>query len=238
MRKYTVFLGGYGSGKSELAINFALRYANEGGCILVDMDLANPYFRSSDEKELMAKAGIQLISPSHTIRGAELVNFTAQIFSVFDDGDENVILDVGGDAAGSLSLGRLIEYFGRVPKDNLSVLFVINPMRPRMETPEAILRVMQDVQNSSRLTIIGLINNSNLADETTVKELVVGYELVRNVSMISGIPVYATVGLTEPLKEFLENDSLDKRYIGKAIEINTNMRRTWKEFVKRGFGKF
>ena len=46
--KYLVLTGNYGSGKTELALNLALRFSEQYRTTLVDLDIVNPYFRSGE----------------------------------------------------------------------------------------------------------------------------------------------------------------------------------------------
>ena len=44
-----VLVGNYGSGKTEISLNLALKLARRGEKVtLVDLDIVNPYFRSSE----------------------------------------------------------------------------------------------------------------------------------------------------------------------------------------------
>ena len=50
-----VIVGNYGSGKSEVAVNLALHHRRRGcGVRIADLDLVNPYFRSSEAERQMA----------------------------------------------------------------------------------------------------------------------------------------------------------------------------------------
>ena len=48
MKKIYVMIGNYGSGKSELALNFAFKAAETGKTELIDLDLVNTYFRLTE----------------------------------------------------------------------------------------------------------------------------------------------------------------------------------------------
>lgn len=56
MKKINIITGHYGSGKTTIALNTALRLAqNNKKVSIVDLDIVNPYFRTSDFPELLKK---------------------------------------------------------------------------------------------------------------------------------------------------------------------------------------
>ena len=48
MKRFVIFAGNYGSGKTELSLNTAMGLSEKGRTVLVDMDIVNPYFRSAE----------------------------------------------------------------------------------------------------------------------------------------------------------------------------------------------
>lgn len=62
-RRITLFAGHYGSGKTNLAVNYALMRRLEGNKVTIaDLDIVNPYFRTKDSKAELVSAGIRVIS--------------------------------------------------------------------------------------------------------------------------------------------------------------------------------
>jgi len=237
MKEYFVFMGGFGSGKSELAINLALQKATEGACTLVDMDVVNPYFRSTERNDVLSKAGVRLIAPPFAMHKIEIMSLSGEIFAAFVQPDGTAIFDAGGNSVGAISLGQYQPQFNAIPPEDLHVLLVVNPMRPLAETAQKAYELMQDIQRTSRLQVNGLINNANLVDETTEEELHVGYDVVRELSEMTGIPVYATAGAADMLEKFLayaKEKGLDEKYIGRPMPIGIQMHRTWNKFLKEG----
>mgnify|MGYP003240578704 FL=1 len=48
-----IFTGHFGSGKTEVALNFALQEKKKGeDVVIVDLDIVNPYFRTNDFQSL------------------------------------------------------------------------------------------------------------------------------------------------------------------------------------------
>ena len=101
MKEYWILTGSFGSGKSELALNLALDKVKEGPCTLVDLDVINPYFRTSKRGDVLEPAGVKLIMPPFALEKIEIMSLSAQVYSVFAPGEGTVIFDIGGDDVGS-----------------------------------------------------------------------------------------------------------------------------------------
>ena len=231
MKKMYVLIGNYGSGKTELAINFALRAAETGRTELLDLDMVNTYFRLT-EPGIMAKIKeIRLVSPNFTNSSVETLSLPAEVQSAFAMDWDTVVFDVGGDAAGSTALGRYHQDFMELEEGQLEVLNVINIRRPLSGTVERIIRIQNEMQIHSRLKITGMINNTNLSVATTAAELRDGYEMIREVSEKTGIPVAYTSGKKEFLDAFLA-EGHDPEYIGTPVPIDVYMKRDWDSWVK------
>ena len=230
--KHTIVLiGHFGSGKSEIAINFALEAIKTQPTVLIDLDMVNPYFRSSDIENELKEQGIDIIKPNFAGTCIESLSLPADIFSVFIDSHEKVIFDVGGDMTGAIALGQYKRYFEML--DNLEVLFVINTKRALSATVEENIAQLQKIEAASRLKITGLVNNTNLSNESTAEILSEGYEIVKDVSKELGIPVKYTVGEPEVLDEFLKNYEHEKEYIGTPYPITRYMQRDWDRFIEK-----
>ena len=237
MKRYYVLIGNFGSGKTEISINLAMKAAKTESAVLVDLDIVNPYFRSAERRKELNKAGISLLHPVFAMSSVDIPALPPDIYSVFVDSHTTVIFDVGGDPAGATALGQYKANFSKIPKEALQVLFVINPRRPLSSTPELVLDMLHRIKFRSRLEITGLINNSNLAAESSVEELLDGYKMLKAVSLETGIPVAFTTGLKQPLEGFLKialETGLDSRYIGTPMEIEIFMHRDWDRFTEFG----
>jgi len=81
-----IFSGHFGSGKTEIAINYALKLKNEGKNVCIaDLDIINPYFCTRDEEKLLMENGIRLIATPKEVSDAELGTIPLDINSIFDD---------------------------------------------------------------------------------------------------------------------------------------------------------
>jgi hypothetical protein len=203
MKKVIVLIGNYGSGKTELALNFAFRAAETGRTELLDLDMVNTYFRLTERGKMVRQKEIRLVSPNYACSGVETLSLPAEVASAFDLDWDTVVFDVGGDAVGSTALGRYHSDFMDIEPENLQVLNVVNIRRPLAGTVEKVMRLQEDMQVHSRLNITGMINNTNLANMTGPDDLRDGYEIIREVSEKTGIPVAYTTGRKELLDQFL-----------------------------------
>jgi hypothetical protein len=231
-KKMYVLIGNYGSGKTELALNFAIGAAARGERTeLLDLDMVNTYFRLTEPGRLMRMKDIRVVSPNFTNSSVETLSLPAEVQSAFAMDWDTVVFDVGGDAVGSTALGRYHQDFEALDPANLEVLNVVNIRRPLSGTVEKIIRLQEEMEVHSRLKITGMINNTNLAQVTTPEELRDGYEMIRQVSEKTRVPVLYTSGKKAMLDLFLA-EGHDPRYIGTPFPIDTYMARDWESWVR------
>ena len=84
MKNVKVLIGNYGSGKSELALNFAIRAAARGDRTeLLDLDMVNTYFRLTERGKLVEQKEIRLVSPNFACSGIETLSLPAEVSSAF-----------------------------------------------------------------------------------------------------------------------------------------------------------
>ena len=164
--RFLVVTGNYGSGKTEISLNLALKASDEGKTTLVDLDIVNPYFRSGEKADELKKAGIRVLMPTYAMTTVDIPALPAEIQSVFEVPSDRVIFDVGGDDTGAAALGRYYPSFMKHREDTLAAL-VVNCMRPLTMEDADILDLAERIRKRGRLEIDILINNTNLADETT-----------------------------------------------------------------------
>lgn len=199
-KRFLVLVGNYGSGKTELALNLALDSARKGNTTLVDLDIVNPYFRSGEKAEMLREAGVRVLMPTFALSTVDIPALPAEIQSVFELPSDRVIFDVGGDDTGAAALGRYAPSFVR-ERGNTHVALVVNCMRVLTQTPEDVAELAQRIQARGRLQIDSIINNANLAQETTAEMLQAGDALVRQAAALCGIQQIATSGKAELLAQ-------------------------------------
>lgn len=163
--RVVIFTGGYGSGKTEVAVNYALALKSSGKQVaLVDLDIVNPYFRSREARQLLESAGVRVVAPRAMYSSSDVPALPPEIHHVLRSNDTFVVLDVGGDDVGARALGR---FAGRIPAD-AQMLLVVNPVRPFQADVEALLSLTEKIEAASRISITGVVANTNLLHETTI----------------------------------------------------------------------
>ena len=216
-----VLVGNYGSGKTEISLNLALKLARRGEKVtLVDLDIVNPYFRSSERTELLEKEGVKVYAPSFAMSTVDVPSLPADIQAVFADKSRRVIFDVGGDDTGAAALGQYKPYFDQ---DDVEVLFVVNAFRPLSGDADSVCDLMLRVAGRSRLSPTAVINNANVAWETEESDLVRGEELLREVSTRMNLPI----GYLCAKQDIL--DKLPDHLSGERIAIDILIRPEWME---------
>jgi len=197
---YLVLTGNYGSGKTEIALNLALESAKKMKTTLVDLDIVNPYFRSGEKADELRNAGVRTLMPTYAMTTVDIPALPAEIQSVFEVPSDRVIFDVGGDDTGAAALGRYYPSF-TAKRNQTKMILVINCMRPLTRQKDEILDLALRIRNRGRLKIDLLINNTNLADETTPEMVEEGEKTVLECAeMLDGIPVI-TAGKPEVLEK-------------------------------------
>ncbi|HZJ56691.1 MAG TPA: ATP-binding protein [Clostridia bacterium] len=195
--RIAIFTGHFGSGKTELAINYSIAAATEGKkTVVVDLDIVNPFFRSSEKRDVLEEQGIKVISPNFAGTGIDIPSLSAQIYSVFQTRDHKIIFDVGGDDIGATALGSFYPYF---KQDDYRVYYVINIRRPLSNNEQDIMDMLESIETNSRLGVTHLINNSNISYETTIRDLIDGQAVVEGISKVTGKPIAYISGTEEVL---------------------------------------
>ena len=225
MKRINIFVGNYGSGKTEISLNTALKLNKLGKrVILADIDIVKPYFRSSEHKDMLEQKGIMVMMPPGANTNVDLPSLPVDIYSAFD-GDQCVVIDCGGDPAGATALGSLRHKIQANEKD-VSIYFVLNARRPLQASANETIEMLTSIEYVSKLKVGGIINNTNLANETTVEDLIFGNEIAKQVSEKTGIKISYVSGTGEIIDEFL---SRYPEFDGKAIKLELLMRPYWQQ---------
>ena len=195
-KRLTLFAGHYGSGKTNIAVNYALHLAAEGKKVCIaDLDIVNPYFRTKDSAKELEAAGVHLISPQFANSNVDLPALPAEAYRLVTDRSTYGIMDIGGDDRGAYALGRYVP--GILEENNYRMIFVANASRPLTRTPEDALEVMREIEAACGLKFTDLINNTNLGDLTTAETVLASRGYMEKLSELSGLPVFATTAKTD-----------------------------------------
>ncbi len=210
-RRFVVLVGNYGSGKTEAALNLAMASAKSMSTTLVDLDIVNPYFRSGEKAEMLRQAGIRVLMPTFALTTVDIPALPAEIQSVFETPSQRVIFDVGGDDTGAAALGRYAPSFARYREETQTAL-VVNCMRPLTQTAEDVAELAERIMARARMRVDMLINNTNLADQTTREQLLRGEETVRAAAWLLGVPRVISLGLESVVAGMPDSAAL-RRYM-------------------------
>lgn len=184
----TLFAGHYGSGKTNIAVNYALMLAGEGKKVCIgDLDIVNPYFRTKDSWELLKAANIDLISPQYANTNVDLPALPAEAYRLVQDRQTYAVADIGGDDRGAYALGRYVPAIKQ--EQDYRMIFVANFCRPLTRTPEDALEVMGEIEAACGLSFTHIVNNTNLGPETTGQTLLDSADYVNQLSQLSGLPI-------------------------------------------------
>lgn len=189
-KKVTLFSGHYGSGKTNLAVNYALMRRLEGNNVTIaDLDIVNPYFRTKDSKAELVSAGIRVISSIYANSNLDIPALPKEIYGCIENKDSLAVLDIGGDDRGAYALGR---YTPSILKENdYENIFVVNFYRPLTKTAHEAFDVMKEIEGVCGIPFTGIINNSNIGWDTSPEDVLETEERTNKLCSISKLPLLA-----------------------------------------------
>lgn len=214
-KRITLFCGHYGSGKTNLAVNFALSLARSGKPVtLADIDIVNPYFRSKDSEAELSAAGVEVISLPFANSNVDLPSLPSAVYGVVERRDRFAVLDIGGDDRGAYALGRFSPMI--LAENDFDMLYVANFYRPLTRTAEEALGVMREISAVCAVPFTGVVNNSNLGEETAAADVRATFFEAERLSALSGLPVKFTSVKADLAPAFPEADvyplTLQRKY--------------------------
>lgn len=203
MKRITLFAGHYGSGKTNIAVNYAKFIKSQGIDVsIIDLDIVNPYFRTKDSEDDLKRHGIPIVSSEYANTNLDAPALPKEIYSEIADKSKHLVIDVGGDDRGAVALGRFAP---DITDDNdFEMLFVANFYRPLTVNACQALEVMREIELAGHIPFTGIIHNSNIGDETTENDLLKKQSEAEKLSELSGLPVVMTTAVKETF------DKLDK----------------------------
>ena len=199
-KRLTLFAGHYGSGKTNIAVNYALALAGEGKKVCIaDLDIVNPYFRTADSTRQLEEAGVEVIVSQFANSNVDLPSLPAEAYRLVEDHSTYGVMDIGGDDRGAYALGRYTPYI--LKENNYRMVFVANSFRPLTRTPQEALEVMREIEAACGLRFTHIVNNANLGSETTAQILLEAVPYMQELSQISGLPIWLHTAQTAVAKE-------------------------------------
>ena len=214
-KRITVFAGHYGSGKTNIAVNYALKLREKFDKVnIADLDIVNPYFRSKDSEKYLEEKGIHLISSEYANSNVDVPAIPAEAYAIIDDLSLRAVIDVGGDDRGALALGRYVPAI--LEQNDYEFRLVVNKYRPLTPNCAATLEVMREIETACGMKFTGIVNNSNLGDETDEETVLASVDYANEISSATGLPIRMTTvkeELYDKLKDKVNNCTPIKLYV-------------------------
>ena len=187
-KRITLFAGHYGSGKTNIAVNYAMHLKKLGyPTVIADLDIVNPYFRTKDGEQELKEQWIELICSSFANTNLDIPSVPQTMYRVVHDKSTYAVMDIGGDDAGAVALGRFAEAINA--EDNYEMFFVLNLFRPLTRTADEAYTVMKEIEYVCGLKFTGIVNNSNLGELTTAEDIVSTFAEAERLGEMSGLPI-------------------------------------------------
>ena len=215
MKRITIIAGHYGSGKSEISVNLAIKNQID---YIVDLDIINPYFRSRALNDLFEEHNIHLVES--TVKGmlnSDMPYVSGEGKIPFINKDITAIYDLGGTENGAKVLIQFLDHADDI--ENIDLLVSVNIFRPETSDAKNILHTISLLEGATQLKVTGLINNTNLIDDTTEEDLINGEEILKEVSNKLNIPIVYTV--------VEENKNFTYEFMGERINLVRHVARKW-----------
>lgn len=191
MKRVNLFLGHYGSGKTNIALNYAFFLKEKGlNVSIADLDIVNPYFRTKDSEDELAEAGIELVALPFAGTNVDLPSLPAETYGLVMRNDKHVILDIGGDDRGAYALGRFTPYI--LEENDYEMFFVVNFYRPLTRNAVEAFEVFNEIEDAAHMKFTGIINNSNLGEITSAEDIEKTIPIAEELSRLTSLPIKMT----------------------------------------------
>lgn len=218
----TVFVGNFGSGKTEIALNYALALTETKKRVqLVDLDVINPYFRSREARDFVASCGVEVVAPVNEYAYADLPILLREVAGTIGTSDGYVVFDVGGDDLGARALGGFSHTLSQA---QALVLQVVNQRRPFTDSSAGCRKMYAELEAASRLKIGGLVANAHLIDETTADVVAAGVDFTRDIGSEVGVGL-----LFAAVAKNLVTPQLEQRLGCPVLQLQRMMTAPWEQ---------
>lgn len=219
-KRIRIITGHYGSGKTEFAVNYAVKLSDLGRKVAVaDMDVVNPYFRSRECESIFKEKNIELLGFILKEHGMDLPAVSGNVMKPFTDTSYDYIIDLGGSSGGA----KAFSSFRDLINSNLcDLFFVLNANRPETMDVDSALAELDSIEGALNMKVTGIINNTHLIWETTIDDIRRGDELARAVSKKRNIPIKYT-SFKHDLEDLLPNNE----FAGDLFSLQMFNRKSW-----------
>lgn len=199
-KRITLFAGHYGSGKTNIALNYARWLRRQGKPVTIaDLDIVNPYFRTKDSEGALKEEGIGLIVSEFANSNVDLPSMPKEAYNLVNDPSVYAVLDIGGDDRGALALGRYVPAIRQ--EGDYEMLFVVNRSRPLTRTVADTLEVMGEIEEAAGLPFTAIVNNTNLGLQTTAEDVLASRAYAEALSRVTSLPVKMTCAAEKLIPE-------------------------------------
>lgn len=193
----TIFAGHYGSGKTTAAINAALYIRSvcpNAAVTLADLDIVNPYFRAADLTSALAEKNISVSVSKYANSNLDIPAMGSLPLPSLESAlAEYVLIDVGGDDAGAVALGRYESRLRPLYENGKAeLLYVINKYRLLTQKPSEAAEFLREIESACGYKATGIVNNSNLGAETSAKDVLSSQDYAAETAALAGIPCVFT----------------------------------------------
>ena len=206
-KRITLFAGHYGSGKTNIAINYARALKRAGEKVAIaDLDIVNPYFRTKDSAADLQAEGIDLVVSDFAKSNVDFPALPKEIYALVADRETKIVMDIGGDDRGALALGRYVPDIKA--EGDYEMLAVINAARPLTRTAQDAVEVLREIEAASQLPFTGIVNNTNVGAETTAETVLGSVPYADEIAALMKLPVRftcVTAAVAEALKGKIDN---------------------------------
>ena len=193
-KRITLVAGHYGSGKTNIALNYARMLKRAGSPVTVaDLDIVNPYFRTKDSAADLQAEGIDLVVSDFANSNVDFPALPKEIYALVADRETKIVMDIGGDDRGALALGRYVPDIKA--EGDYEMLAVVNAARPLTRTPQEAMEVLREIEAACQLPFTGIVNNTNVGAETTVETVLGSIPYADEIAALMGVPVRFTCAI-------------------------------------------
>ncbi len=190
-KRITIICGHYGTGKTNIAVNMAYDLRKKyDKCAVADLDIVNPYFRTKDSEDEFRRLGIKFICSEYANSNLDIPALPQEIYTITDDKNTKFILDIGGDDRGAYVLGRIAPKIKE--EGDYDMLMVVNAYRPLTRDAASTIEVMREIEGACSIKFTGIVNNSNLGDETTPEDVIKTAKYAEEISRLTSLPIRFT----------------------------------------------
>lgn len=167
-----IITGNLGSGKTEFAINLAIKESlSNKKTALIDIDIVNPYFCSREYIEMLTSLyNITVIAPNPQLNNAELMILPSNIIASLNSNFDSIIIDVGGNFDG---IKALIQ-FNNILKTNYKMYYIFNTARPQTKNYHNAISQIKSFENLCNMKITDIVSNTHYGTNTKITDIIYG----------------------------------------------------------------